>query len=65
MLPLTLFGPLVGALSEYLDRKLMLAISTALVAILQVVMVGVGTYGRTDLWHDRNRLVSERPVLGN
>ena len=38
MLPLTLFGPVVGVLSEYLDRKLMLMVATALIAALQVVM---------------------------
>ena len=50
MLPLTFFGPLIGVLSENLNRTLMLATALVLVTALQVVMaimahLGELTYG--------------------
>ncbi len=45
MLPLTLFGPIAGVLSEHLNRKIMLSVSTISVTALQVVMVVLSHFG--------------------
>ena len=45
MLPLTLFGPLFGVISEQVDRKILLISSLVSVTLLQIVMAGLANAG--------------------
>ena len=51
MAPMALFGPLVGALADRLDRRRMLLLSLALAIALAVVMLALSATGLLVYWH--------------
>ena len=51
MLPMALFGTVIGAVAERLDRKVILVFSQAIMATTSAVLAGLVWSGAVELWH--------------
>ncbi len=51
LLPMGLFGALVGSLAERFDRRITLAVIVALMAATSAVLAAIAWSGRLEVWH--------------